>query len=105
MANVPPLTYDQVSSHFPPNTTLSMIFKDLMVDQWNFVLSYEFYWKACAPASCSYTVIANKNNFVGILLIMISMIGGLSVALRIITPILVNFVCGLFAPKTRRQRQ
>ncbi|CAF1446796.1 unnamed protein product [Adineta steineri] len=105
MASVPPLTYDQASSHFPPKTTLSMIFEDLMVDQWNFVHSYELYWEACAPTSCSYTVTANKNNFVGIILIMISMIGGLSAALRLITPILINFFYGLFAPKTRRQQQ
>ncbi|CAF3993155.1 unnamed protein product, partial [Adineta steineri] len=105
MASVPPLTYDQASSHFPPNTTLSMIFEDLMVDQWNFVHSYELYWEACAPTSCSYTITAHKNNFAGIIIVMISMIGGLSAILVLITPILVNFVYGLFAPKTRQQRQ
>ncbi|CAF3911936.1 unnamed protein product, partial [Adineta steineri] len=105
MASVPPLTYDQASSHFPPNTTLSMIFEDLMVHQWNFVHSYELYWEACAPTSCSYTVTAHKNNFAGILLIMISMIGGLSAALTIITPLLINFFHGLFTRKPKRQQQ
>ncbi|CAF1500919.1 unnamed protein product, partial [Adineta steineri] len=105
MANVLPLTYDQASSHFPPKTILSLVVEDLMVEQWNFVLSYEFYWKACAPTSCSYTVTAYKNNFAGILLIMISMIGGLSAALRIITPLLINFFHGLFIRKPKRQQQ
>ncbi|CAF0942304.1 unnamed protein product [Adineta steineri] len=70
-----------------------------MVDQWNFVYSYDLYWKACAPAYCTYSDSVHTNNFVGILIIMISMIGGLMAALRLIIPPVVNFVCGLFTPK------
>ncbi|CAF0927784.1 unnamed protein product [Adineta steineri] len=105
IGGIPPLIYDQASSRFPPKTTISTIVQAVMVDQWNFVYSYDLYWKACAPAYCTYSDSIHTNNFVGILIIMISMIGGLMAALRLIIPPAVNFVYGLFTPKARKENQ
>jgi hypothetical protein len=39
---------------FKPNSTMKSILDYLMVEQWITNISYEKYYKTCAPISCSY---------------------------------------------------
>ncbi|CAF1150669.1 unnamed protein product [Adineta ricciae] len=84
------LAYDPVTSRFPPNTTLDTIVKQLMIEQWNPSFSFEHYYNSCAPIKCLYPHVIRTNTFLGTILIMISSIGGLIAALRLITPHLVT---------------
>ncbi|CAF1350011.1 unnamed protein product, partial [Adineta ricciae] len=102
---IEPLVYNSAMSHFPPNTSISIIMKEMMVEQWNPSLSYEYFYQACAPVYCSYSQIIHKENFLGVIVKLISMIGGIVVSLRILTPHLVKFILGFsktFKKKTEQ---
>ncbi|CAF1056529.1 unnamed protein product [Adineta steineri] len=99
------LIYDPVSSRFPPNTTISAINEELMIEKWNISYSFNIYYEKCLPSYCTYSYKAHTKNFLGILVTMISMIGGLTVVLRLITPQLVKSVYYMLGPTVRRQEQ
>lgn len=89
---VQPLVYDPFVSRFPPNTSMSIIAQELMIEQWHFSSSYQQFYDACAPIYCSYSEKVRKESFIGIIITVISMIGGVVVSLRILTPYLVKFI-------------
>jgi hypothetical protein len=102
---VRPLIYNEASDHFTPNTSLSVIVKRMMVEQWDSVYSFEQYYEACAPTYCTYTEATRINGFAEIIIKIVSTIGGLTVALRLITPHFINFIFYLLTPKVRKQRR
>ena len=100
-----PLADSPALTQFPPNTSLSSVVKKMMIEQWNISLSFDHYYQTCAPAYCTYTQTVRAQSFMGVLLTLISMIGGLSVALQLCTPVFVNGVFGLFKPKVEQPRR
>ena len=100
-----PLVYDPSFTGFTRDEPLSSIVRKMFIESWNPSFSFEQYYKRCAPSVCKYTTTAQRKDFFGIMLILISMIGGLAIALRIATPILVNTVLDYFKPKSRRTSQ
>ncbi|UJR24406.1 hypothetical protein I4U23_005783 [Adineta vaga] len=103
--DVRPLVYNRMLSHFPPNTTIAKIIKDMMVETWNPSFSYNHYYKACAPSYCTYSRVIRTNGIIDVFLKLMSTIGGISVSLRFITPKLIEFVDALSKFKFRRRRQ
>ena len=102
---IQPLVYDLSFTRFTRDASLSSIVGEMFIERWNPSFSFEQYYKRCAPSVCKYTTTAQRKDFFGIMLILISMIGGLAIALRIATPILVNTVLDYFKPKSRRTSQ
>ena len=100
-----PLVYDEASSHFPLNDSLSVIVKEMMVEQWNSSYSFKHYYEVCAPSYCTYSDMTRTNSFIGVLIKLISTVAGLIAALRLITPQLVKMVLSLFKSRTRIQVQ
>ena len=84
------------SSRFGVNTTMFDIFSALGIENWNEKINYGLYYKNCNPLSCSYTITKNFN-IPTVITTIVGLIGGLSVILRIITPIVIK-LC-------RRQRR
>ena len=103
--DVRPLVYDSRLSRFAPNTSIAMIVKNIMVEQWNPSSSYNRYYESCAPSHCTYSHTIRTKTTVGVLITLVSMIGGLSVSLRLITPQLVKFLFFLLRLKDKRQQQ
>ena len=99
-----PLTYDLARSRFPPNTSLSVIVKELMVEEWNLFFSFERYYEACAPVKCIYPHITPTNSFINIVITLISTVSGLAALLRMVTPILVTSAFSLFKSKNKPQK-
>ncbi|CAF1449251.1 unnamed protein product, partial [Adineta steineri] len=95
-----PLIYNQTSTRFPPNTSVSSIVEEMMIEQWNTSLSFSDYYEACAPTYCTYTQIKHTETFSELLVTLISTVGGLVMALRLITFQLVKIIFGLFQKKT-----
>ncbi|CAF1154453.1 unnamed protein product [Adineta steineri] len=60
MVNATLLVYDLVSSRFPPNTSISAILKELMIEQWNSSFSFDRYYETCAPIKCTYSQICSS---------------------------------------------
>ena len=103
--NVRPLIYNSNSSHFPPNTSISEIVRNVMIEQWNVSFSYEDFYKTCAPNSCTYNELVYSQSAIDIIVSLISMIGGLVVLLRLITPYIVKFGYRLISKENRRRQQ
>ncbi|UJR13165.1 hypothetical protein I4U23_000188 [Adineta vaga] len=100
---VPPLIYESSTiSRFPPTTSMNIIIKQMMVEQWNSFYSFDHYYTACSPNYCTYSQ-TTRAGAIGIILTLISTIGGLTVALRLITPQIIKLTSNLFQPKINKQ--
>ncbi|CAF4079112.1 unnamed protein product, partial [Adineta steineri] len=98
-----PLVYDPTSRYLP-NTSIKTILQNLMIEQWNPHNSYEYYYGSCLPTYCIYSQVTNQKTLVRIVLSLISLIGGLTLALRIIVPHLVKFIRRCFRSKRQQQQ-
>lgn len=96
-----PLIYNNSISRFPPDTKLSVIFMNLMIEQWNFISSYDSYFQACSPTFCTHLNTMKTKNFAEIIITLVSIIGGLTVTLRLLTMVLIQFVHVLFRKNNR----
>ena len=73
-------------SHFYPNTSLVDIVQALMIEKWTSTISFDSYFMQCHPDVCIYTF-KQRFDLVGTMVTVIGLAGGLSVALRILTPL------------------
>ncbi|CAF1419135.1 unnamed protein product [Adineta steineri] len=90
------------SSRFPLNATIETLAYELFVEQWYTNISYASYFASCAPQSCTYTYIQRKS-FLNVIISLLSIYGGLSVVLRLIVPLLVNYVMEKIRKRHERQ--
>ena len=100
-----PLVYDPTSSRFAPNTSVDGIVRQMMIEEHSSSSSFEQYYETCAPTHCFYPVSKHKKNFAEISITSISTLSGLTVALRIIAPLLVKSSLHLLQPKIKRERR
>lgn len=100
-----PLVYDPTSGRHPPNTSISEIAREIMLDRWNPSYSHARFYELCAPSYCSYSERVRSRTIFGAIIVLISMIGGLTMSLRLITPYLVKFIYSLFNKMKKQQQQ
>ncbi|CAF1494456.1 unnamed protein product, partial [Adineta steineri] len=101
-----PLIYNPATTLFPPNISVSIMFKEMMIEQWNPSVSYKSFFESCAPTYCTYSQRMHKENFLGVIVTLIGMIGGIIVSLRFVTPYLVKIIITLLKKlKKNRQQQ
>ena len=100
-----PLIYNSTLNNFDRNSSISTIIKKLMVEQWNPSYSYETFYELCSPNYCFHEERMYSNNIFNVFIILLSMIGGLIISLRVITPYLVSSVSRLFWMITKKQEQ
>ena len=98
-----PLVYDALTSRFVPNNSLSVIIKQMLLEEWHPTVAFDRYYEACAPRHCTFTYTTRTNGFVQVTIKMVSMLGGLIVMLRLISPYLVKCVLYLLKPKVGRR--
>ncbi|CAF0797767.1 unnamed protein product [Adineta steineri] len=79
-----------------PNETIEMIINRLMVDKWLPTVSFSSYYEKCAPLSCTYEYDGRNNIFISITTI-ISIFGGLSLALKLLIMISLEFINKIFS--------
>ncbi|CAF3197907.1 unnamed protein product [Rotaria sp. Silwood2] len=84
------------------NATVQSLIDGLMVDWWKTNITYDGYYFACGPLSCTYSRY-EQFSVVYIMNIIMGLCGGLKVALRILVPIPVKI--GLKIILRYRQRQ
>jgi hypothetical protein len=84
-----------------PTVTVQSLVDALLVDQWETSVTYEQYYAACAPLSCTY--IANKQpNALYMAAIIISLYGGLTTALKLLVPLFVKIGYNLMMHRQQR---
>ncbi|CAF4139490.1 unnamed protein product [Rotaria sordida] len=86
------------STRFSPKTTVEEIINELMIERWYENVCYEEYYQQCAPEQCSY-LLTFRSNALYIVTIVIGLFGGLSVALKIIVPIIVRWIRNRMRPQ------
>ncbi|CAF4022394.1 unnamed protein product [Adineta steineri] len=89
-----PMVYNPTMSRFPPNTTVSTMFRKMMIEEWNPSPSYQSFYKLCAPIYCTFRIIRTKS-FITVIIELIATIGGVVALLRIVTPYLIKFIAQL----------
>ena len=103
---VHPLIYDPAFSRFPPNTLISTIVKNIMIEEWNdSSYLYDPFYKSCAPSYCTYSKRIRAKTIVEVIVTLVSMIGTLIMVLRLITPLLIKFLVSLFTRTDKQPRQ
>ncbi|CAF2742866.1 unnamed protein product [Rotaria sp. Silwood2] len=84
-----------ISSRFLPETKIEYLAHDLFIEQIINKTIYESYYRQCFPISCTYTI-SCRSNVIYITTNIIGLIGGLSVALRLICLYSINFLSSFF---------
>lgn len=85
-----------------PNVTVQSLVDTLMVVEWQSKIFYEQYYTACAPTTCTYST-EHKANALYVINVIIGLYGGLSVALKVIVPVMVRIIRHLLL--SRRQQR
>lgn len=83
-----PLNLSQ--TRFPPKTTVDTLVSNVFVENWSIDSSFDYYYAECAPILCSYTLTAH-NNFLYVLIKLVSMYGGLAIVFRLCIPRVVSW--------------
>jgi hypothetical protein len=78
-------------SQFSTTSTVGELLNNLMVEQWKWASTYADYFDECHPVECSYTF-KTRNDVISIVTTLISLVGGLTRALRLVIPLVVNVV-------------
>lgn len=89
-------------SRFSINTTISVLLEQLFIENWSSVLNYPTYFNKCQPVSCSYTVVAQRSTL-QVVTTITGLVGGLSIAFRIIAPSIIVCLVTLFRKFRPRQ--
>ncbi|UJR12021.1 hypothetical protein I4U23_016199 [Adineta vaga] len=84
-----------LNNKYSINRTVSQLVDNVFDKQWSVDTSYTHYFKQCQPASCSYSFNPRKN-FLEIIVILLGLYGGLTVALKILSPYIIAFFHWIF---------
>ncbi len=89
------------SSISSPNETVQSLLDRLLVDSWETNISYDRYYSACAPLSCTYSIL-DQPDIIYIVATIIGVYGGLTAILKIIISIITEI--GYKIAQRRNQR-
>jgi hypothetical protein len=89
---------DANSTRFSPNSSIGTILDNLMVETWNERIEYFEYYEQCAPEQCTYSYTSRNNPF-QIVTTLVGLLGGLSVVLKIIIPLIVRWIRNRMRPR------
>lgn len=88
------------STRFSPDQSVQEIVNEMMIERWGEDIQYSQYYEQCNPKLCSYFVTAH-NDALYIFTTMIGLFGGLSVALKIIVPLIVGWIRNRMRPRVQ----
>ena len=89
-----------ITDRYDPTTAIGMVIDALMVQRWNWSISHASYYEKCLPNECSYTI-SKRNSLLSLLITMISTLGGLITAHKLIIPKAVNLVARCMRRRNR----
>ena len=80
-----------IESRFSPETTLDQIVSQLFIEDWSNSTNFTAYYEQCAPNECTYTY-QERFSIPYLISTIFGILGGLSVALRILIPSIVKLL-------------
>ncbi|UJR16806.1 hypothetical protein I4U23_003705 [Adineta vaga] len=96
------LNSSSFASHYSINDSVGSILSELFIEYWNGSQSYSAYFIQCQPTLCSYQI-SRRNTLIEVITQIISLIGGLSVSLRFLTPIIIAIYINLTQKRRHQQ--
>lgn len=88
-ANISTLPMSMViSSRFPQNTSVGLLFDALFIEEWFEQSDYETFFRTCRVLTCTYTYI-QQPDMLYVVTTIIGLIGGLNVVFRLTCPVLI----------------
>lgn len=78
-----------LASRYLPNDSITDIYQEMMIEQWEIKKNFSSYYAACAPAQCTYTY-TQRFDFLSVITMLLSLFSGLTIALRIASPFIVK---------------
>lgn len=100
-----PTALNRSESKHSPTSTITLISEQQMIEDWRKSVNFTPYFNSCAPYECSYTLL-ERNNYAYLISLLLSLFGGLTVAIRFIAPPLVSvshMIHNTFARKRQSQ--
>ncbi len=88
MTNIEALN-SSINSTFPIDTQISTLVEELFLENLSNINDFALFFKECVPNKCIYSY-NGRGNVAFIITTILSLIGGLSVALKIIAPLIVT---------------
>lgn len=88
---------------FSPDTTFDVIASELFIENWTDSTDFSSYYNHCAPNECIYTY-AEQFNRAYITATILGIVGGLSVALRILILLIVKLLRRMYYSCCKRQQ-
>ena len=85
-------------------STTEVLLNRMFVTHWINTTSYEKYFNSCAPDICQYTII-EYYSLLNIVVLLIGLFGGLSSALRIIAPFIINYIWPILLKLINKRRK
>ncbi|UJR12163.1 hypothetical protein I4U23_016340 [Adineta vaga] len=76
-------------SKYLVNSTIETIYNEMMTDNWEIRKNFSGYYATCAPIECTYTYVT-RSNYLYVLITLIGLFGGLTVVLRIVSPLIIT---------------
>ena len=90
---VRPLSIDgTTTTHFNTKTRLFDIIDAMMIETWASSVSFDTYYQTCQPTSCTYLQTTHETSLMHLLISLVSLIGGLSAAVRLIASITIKLL-------------
>lgn len=77
------------SSVFNTNSTIHFLVNKLFIENWQRNVSYDRYFQLCSASSCSYYY-SQRANFIYAFTTLIGLYGGLSISLRLLSPLIIK---------------
>jgi len=68
------------------------------IDKWGEKIEYQLYYKQCAPKFCFYSF-TSRSDALYVFTTIVGLFGGLSVALKIIVPLIVSWIRNRMRPR------
>jgi hypothetical protein len=87
---VPPLNVSQLI-RTSSNSKVVTLVDNLFVEEWKSTISYEHYFRTCAPDECQYTYV-QRAHYLYIISMFLAVYGGLTLSLELLVPLGVKFV-------------
>ncbi|CAF1532558.1 unnamed protein product [Adineta ricciae] len=93
----------KLPSRYSSDSLIERIFDEMMVEDWNYSYSYEQFYHKCRPKSCSVTY-ERKRNILYIITFILSLIGGVNITLRMISPFIIKIIMKIIAKVKQSKR-
>ncbi|UJR29415.1 hypothetical protein I4U23_010627 [Adineta vaga] len=91
LIDINPLNITKDLSNYNPNTLISDIVINLMIESLHNITDFQDYFEACAPKTCTYSY-SQRFGIIYMITTVIGLCGGLNVVLRILSPFLILFI-------------